>query len=49
LNTEDGKGNGVWSTLVMEKGIFWYVGERVGLNKKECSKTKKMFGSIEIK
>ena len=27
LNTEDGKGNGVWSTLVMEKGILWYVGE----------------------
>ena len=27
LNTEDGKGLGVWSTLVMEEGTFWYVGE----------------------
>ena len=26
-DTEDGKGLGVWSTLAMEEGIFWYVGE----------------------
>ena len=27
LNTEDGKERGVWITLVMEEGTFWYVGE----------------------
>jgi len=27
LNTEDGKERGVWSTLVMEEGTCWYVGE----------------------
>ena len=27
LNTEDGKERGVWSTLGMEEGIFWQVGE----------------------
>ena len=26
-NTEDGKERRVWSTLVMEEGIFWYVVE----------------------
>jgi len=24
---EDGKERGVWSTLAMEEGTFWYVGE----------------------
>ncbi len=27
---EDGKERGVWSTLVVEEGIFWYVGEETG-------------------
>jgi len=27
LNTEDGKERGVWSTLAMEEGTCWYVGE----------------------
>ena len=35
LNTEDGKGLGVWSTLAMEEGIFWYVGERVRVGKRD--------------
>ncbi len=30
LNTEDGKERGVWSTLVMEEGTCWYVGEETG-------------------
>ena len=29
LNTEVGKGLGVWCTLVTEEGIFWYVGDGV--------------------
>ena len=29
LNRECGKERGVWSTLVMEEGTFWYVGERL--------------------
>jgi len=27
LNTEEGKERGVWSTLAMEEGICWYVGD----------------------
>ena len=46
LNTEDGRGLGVWSTLAKEEGIFWYVGE--GWEKSRgLQRLKQVVGSLE--
>jgi len=46
LNTEDGKERGVWSTLVMEEGTCWYVGE--GWEKSRgLQRLKQVVGSLE--